>query len=132
MLPREPKATSRSLRDVRDSILCSCLRLLESSFLIPDSSHKKSNLLICKRIKKKRIMSDHHEDFLGGMSGIQGLGIMNALRTGDPKIDMILAMAFPFILKLIIDTMNDVWIWIKENYLNWKPASNMHERKIVQ
>lgn len=36
------------------------------------------------------------------MGSIQSLGIMNALKTGDPKIDMILALLLPFALNFLL------------------------------
>lgn len=74
-------------------------------------------------------MSDP-EDFFGGLGGIQSMGIVNALRTGDPRIDMIMAMLFPFALKLLVDLARSVWQHIQNN-MNWKPLSGLHERRIV-
>mmetsp|Transcript_3368 Transcript_3368/g.7041 ORF Transcript_3368/g.7041 Transcript_3368/m.7041 type:complete len:387 (-) Transcript_3368:1299-2459(-) len=53
----------------------------------------------------------------GDHAGIQTMGMLNALRTGDPRIDMILAMCFPFMLKRF---------WIPQ-----PTHTTYHERRIV-
>ncbi|KAL7578844.1 hypothetical protein ACA910_016064 [Epithemia clementina (nom. ined.)] len=70
------------------------------------------------------------EDFFGGMGGIQSMGILNALRTGDPRVDMILAMCFPFLIKFLVDGFRELWKFVKE-MLDWKPDTGCHERRIV-
>ena len=75
-------------------------------------------------------MSDGEHDFFDGMGGIQSMGILNALRTGDPRIDMILAMCFPFLVKYLLDGFRQVWTFIQD-MMNWKPNLRLHERRIV-
>ena len=66
------------------------------------------------------------------IGGIQSMGILNALRTGDPKVDMILAMCFPFIVRSTMDSTQSAWKYVQ----NWLFPHNMgiepglHERRI--
>ena len=39
--------------------------------------------------------------FLDGMGGIQMMGIVNSLKTGDPTMDMIIAMCIPVVLRIL-------------------------------
>jgi len=43
----------------------------------------------------------HNAGFLGGMGGIQMMGMVNALKTGDPTMDMIIAMCIPVLLRML-------------------------------
>ena len=85
-------------------------------------------------------MSEHedhldHTGFLGGMGGIQMMGIINALKTGDPRMDMIIAMCIPIILRSIFklaerwETLIDVEKWIKLLFHRRK-ETNEYERFI--
>ena len=49
--------------------------------------------------------SDQAEAAFGGlgMDGLQTMGIVNALRTGDARLDMVIAMLIPFVLRLLFD-----------------------------
>ena len=80
--------------------------------------------------RKRTTKMSEGEDFFGGMGGIQSMGILNALRTGDPRIDMVLAMCFPFIVKFLLDSFRQVWQKIQD-MLNWSPDMGYHERRIV-
>ena len=51
----------------------------------------------------KEMFNSNNEEFLGGMGGLQTMGILNALRTGNPTVDMLLAMCFPFVLRFLIE-----------------------------
>mmetsp|Transcript_36841 Transcript_36841/g.75074 ORF Transcript_36841/g.75074 Transcript_36841/m.75074 type:complete len:366 (+) Transcript_36841:1215-2312(+) len=68
------------------------------------------------------------------MGSIQSLGVMNALKTGDPKIDMILALLLPFALNFLLTFaknalkfINRVWTgyWYEHG-----PEIVYHERTI--
>ena len=56
----------------------------------------------------------------GGMGGIQSLGIMNALKTGDPRTDMIVALCLPFALRYIIGCLKELKNYCsKEYWVSW-------------
>ena len=80
----------------------------------------------------------HDDTGHGGLPGlnmgsIQSLGIMNALKTGDPKLDMILALLMPFALSYLLTFAGNAIKFIK-NALNryWygEPMMHYHERRI--
>lgn len=83
-------------------------------------------------------MSDHHDDndsgFLGSMGGIQMMGIVNALKTGDPRVDMFIAMCIPVILRILFN-FAERW----REFFDWEQwakrwlyrPQNVHERFIV-
>lgn len=53
-------------------------------------------------------MSDNNpENFLY----IQMLGMVNALKTGNPQADMLLAMALPYLMRML---RSDILRWIKK------------------
>jgi chaperone BCS1 len=47
--------------------------------------------------------SDH--DFFDSMGGLQTMGILNALKTGDTRLDMLLAMCLPFVIRFLFDAV---------------------------
>jgi len=72
------------------------------------------------------------EGFAEGMGGLQTMGILNALRTGDPTLDMLLAMLLPFVIRFLFGFTSRFEEILKKNF--WKtfrktePA--MHQRVI--
>jgi chaperone BCS1 len=74
---------------------------------------------------------DEDENFMGGMGGLQSLGILNALRTGDPAMDMVLAMSLPLIIRLLIQVASDIQAYLKRLNIWGRCNPNMHERIIV-
>jgi mitochondrial chaperone BCS1 len=48
-------------------------------------------------------MAHEHEQAAMHMDGLQTMGIVNAMRTGDPRMDMLIAMLIPLILRLLFD-----------------------------
>ncbi|CAB9518996.1 Mitochondrial chaperone BCS1 [Seminavis robusta] len=75
------------------------------------------------------------DDILGGLGGIQSLGIMNALKTNDPRTDMIVALCLPFALRYILEFLKKVSPYLDIDY--WKAwwagedeTTNYHERTI--
>lgn len=45
---------------------------------------------------------------------IQMLGMVNALKTGNPQVDMLIAMALPYLISLLT---NDLQRWIKKLFV---------------
>jgi uncharacterized membrane protein len=81
-------------------------------------------------------MSDHQEDgndFLRSTGGIQMMGIVNALKTGDPRVDMCIAMCIPLVLRLLFtfaERLREFLDWERFSKL-WRRPRNVHERFIV-
>ncbi len=70
--------------------------------------------------------------FGGGMGGLQSLGILNAMRTGDPVMDMLLAMCLPLVLRFLFQTLSEVQQYLMK--LGWLWSSQevkLHERVII-
>ena len=61
----------------------------------------------------------NNEDNSFGTNGFQMMGLMNAFKTGDPTVDVLIAMCIPFILKLLfgwierIEDIADSKFWSK-------------------
>lgn len=72
------------------------------------------------------------DEFLGGMGSLQSMGILNALRTGDPTMDMVLAMSLPLVLKLLVQMLCEIQMWLKRMDLLGSLDKRLHERSIVQ
>lgn len=66
------------------------------------------------------------------MGSIQSLGIINALKTGDPKLDMILALLLPFALNFLLTSVANILKFVKNawNRYFYKDIPNYHERCI--
>jgi len=81
-------------------------------------------------------MVDGNSDFNGMMGGIQAMGIMNALpKTGDTRVDMVLAMCVPFLIRLLVAASKKYECFLSLSYwLRWfsKPieVTPMHHRYI--
>jgi chaperone BCS1 len=81
-------------------------------------------------------MSEHGDDggaAFGGMGGLQMMGIMNALKTGDVRMDMLVAMCIPIVLRLAFDLvtrLSSMWRW--EDWMQWYfRRQNEYERFIT-
>jgi chaperone BCS1 len=71
-------------------------------------------------------MSDEgHFDMLGGL---HSMGILNALRTGDTRVDMVLALLFPFVVKQAMEWLAMLKDWITSG---WVLPKIYDERTIV-
>lgn len=71
---------------------------------------------------------EDENDFLGGMGGFQSMGILNALRTGNPTMDMALAMSLPLIIRLLVQLFSELQEYFKRYWLCDHTKS--HERII--
>jgi mitochondrial chaperone BCS1 len=79
----------------------------------------------------------HHDSSLfggSGLGGIQMMGIVNALKTGDARLDMILAMCIPFVIRFVFDLMTNFEKYLQWNYWkDWMEKNRqMQERFITQ
>jgi chaperone BCS1 len=78
-------------------------------------------------------MSDNYDDEKGGgfgTNGFQMMGIMNALKTGDVRVDMIIAMCVPFVLKMIFGWLGKVEdLMDLEEWINWWNGRVVCERE---
>lgn len=67
-------------------------------------------------------MDGHEHDGGGGgfgMGGIQTLGILNALKTGNVHLDMIVAMCIPLFLKLLFSSAERLGGAVDWNFFHW-------------
>lgn len=107
----------------------------ETEYIFNNHEKKKITLVSLTRPQdryyKNRNMSEDGESFLDGMSGIQSMGIINALRTGDPALDMVLAMALPFLLKLLFQLFTEMTEYLRSLGLWTQRQRAVYERIIV-
>ena len=75
-------------------------------------------------------MSEGDENDLFDMDGIQSMGILNALRTGNPHIDMLVALLFPLILKVLLKGCQEAFRCI-ERLFRMRRQVRTQERRIV-
>lgn len=79
-------------------------------------------------------ISDHDEDQDGSFDSIQTMGILNALKTGDVRLDMVLAMCIPIVLRMIfsmISNVDKVFFSVQNWNKLWSWRNKKHERFIV-
>jgi len=71
--------------------------------------------------------------FSDNMGGIQTMGILNALKTGDPRLDMILAMCLPFAIRFLFDLVGRLEVFCRFDYWRqwWESRTVMHQRCIT-
>ena len=74
---------------------------------------------------------------VNGMGGIQSMGVLSALKTGDPHIDMIVALCFPFVLTYILGCLKELKQYFnKAFWMSWwygdMAPTVYHERTISQ
>jgi hypothetical protein len=50
------------------------------------------------------------------MGGFQMMGILNALKTGDTRLDMLLAMCLPFVIRFLFDAVGRLEYFCHYNY----------------
>lgn len=77
---------------------------------------------------------DHDEDQGGSFDSMQTMGILNALKTGDVHLDMVLAMCIPIVLRMIFSMISnfDKALFSFEIWNNlWSWRMKEHERFIV-
>jgi SpoVK/Ycf46/Vps4 family AAA+-type ATPase len=76
--------------------------------------------------------SDHDYDFFDSMGGLQTMGILNALKTGDTRLDMFLAMCIPFVIRFLFDAVGRLEQFCHYDYWHkwWNSRDNMHHRSI--
>ena len=55
------------------------------------------------------------------------MGILNALRTGDPRVDMLLAMCFPFIIGYCVEFLQRCSRYL---HLDYWDQPKLHKRTI--
>lgn len=74
----------------------------------------------------------HHDGTFDPSGGIQLMGIVNALKTGDMMLDMIIAMLIPLIFRFLFDSVTRM-----DSYLSWEACKrwwrknqSKHERFI--
>jgi chaperone BCS1 len=74
--------------------------------------------------------SDH--DFFDSMGGFQTMGILNALKTGDTRLDMLLAMCLPFVIRFLFDAVGRLEQLYRYDYWHklWNRRDTMHHRTI--
>ncbi|KAL7555709.1 hypothetical protein ACA910_021019 [Epithemia clementina (nom. ined.)] len=67
------------------------------------------------------------------MGSLSSMGILNALQTGDPKVDMVLAMCFPLVLRSMLDATQSAWKFVQDWWLGggYSAVPGRHERRIV-
>ena len=56
-------------------------------------------------------MSDHEEGGDMGMGGLEAMGIINALKTGDVHLDMVVAMLIPLLLRMLFNSVERIDVW---------------------
>jgi hypothetical protein len=79
-------------------------------------------------------MSDHIDAHGSvGMDSLQTLGIVNALKTGDIKMDMMIAMCLPFVLRWMFNFIHNINQHLQlEPWLSWwRTRHHKHQRFIV-
>jgi chaperone BCS1 len=76
--------------------------------------------------------SDHDHDFFDSMGGFQTMGILNALKTGDTRLDMLLAMCLPFVIRFLFDAVGRLEQFCHYDYWHkwWNSRDSMHHRTI--
>jgi len=71
--------------------------------------------------------SNHHDN-ANFMDGIQSMGIVNALKTGDMHVDMLVAMCIPVILRILFSFLGGLsYEKVKTFFLNLLPQKHTEE-----
>jgi chaperone BCS1 len=75
---------------------------------------------------------DHDHDFFDSTGGLQTMGILNALKTGDTRLDMLLAMCLPFVIRFLFDAVGRLEQFCHYDYWHkwWNSRDAMHHRTI--
>ena len=68
-----------------------------------------------------------------GIDGLQTMGIINALKTGDMRVDMIIAMCIPFLLRYLFSLLGNIndHLQIKPWITWWQTRRRKHQRFIT-
>lgn len=76
--------------------------------------------------------SDHDHDFFVSMGDLHSMGILNALKTGDTRLDMVLAMCIPFVIRFLYDAVGRLEQFCQYDYWRrwWNSRDTMHHRSI--
>jgi chaperone BCS1 len=68
-----------------------------------------------------------------GIDGLQTMGIINALKTGDMRVDMIIAMCIPFLLRYVFSLIGSIneHLDVKDWITWWQTRRRKHQRFIT-
>lgn len=70
--------------------------------------------------------------FFDDMGGLQTMGILNALKTGDPTLDMLLAMCLPFVIKFIFDASSRLEDYCRWDYWRrWRESRDVKHHRLI-
>jgi len=74
-------------------------------------------------------MNDNNNNNTNNLLHIQLLGMVNAIKTGDPTVDMLLAMALPYLVNLL---SKDITKWMKKIFTKKMTVDKpIYERSII-
>eukprot|EP00545_Synedropsis_sp_CCMP1620_P006739 CAMPEP_0119015602 /NCGR_PEP_ID=MMETSP1176-20130426/11280_1 /TAXON_ID=265551 /ORGANISM="Synedropsis recta cf, Strain CCMP1620" /LENGTH=750 /DNA_ID=CAMNT_0006968909 /DNA_START=57 /DNA_END=2309 /DNA_ORIENTATION=+ len=78
-------------------------------------------------------MGEHQEDGGFGMGGLQAMGIVSALKTGDVRVDMMIAMCIPFLLRYVFSFIENIdkHFQLEPWRAWWQTRHHKHQRFIV-
>ena len=79
------------------------------------------------------IINHHNDEQPDSIGGMQSMGILNALRTGDPRVDMVLAMLLPFVIQFMLHSASRAQAYLAKlssRYFSSDPR--YHERVISE
>ena len=63
---------------------------------------------------------DRETEITFGIDGLQTMGIVNALKTGDVKVDMMIAMCLPFLLRYFSSFIGNINQYLPlESWVAW-------------
>ena len=76
-------------------------------------------------------MDDEGSGF--GIDGLQTMGIVNALKTGDMRVDMVITMCIPFLLKYLFSVIGSINEHLElKPWITWRQIrQRMHQRFIT-
>lgn len=72
-------------------------------------------------------MGDEGGQHHGLFDGLQGIGFLNALRTGDPRVDMVVALIFPFVVMQARDWFQEFVTWVRR----WFEIKTSYEERTI-
>lgn len=75
---------------------------------------------------------DGESEITFGIDGLQTMGIVNALKTGDVKVDMMIAMCLPFLLRYFSSCIGNINQYLQlESWVTWwQTRHHKHQRFI--
>eukprot|EP00547_Thalassionema_nitzschioides_P015688 CAMPEP_0194231670 /NCGR_PEP_ID=MMETSP0158-20130606/322_1 /TAXON_ID=33649 /ORGANISM="Thalassionema nitzschioides, Strain L26-B" /LENGTH=732 /DNA_ID=CAMNT_0038964325 /DNA_START=71 /DNA_END=2269 /DNA_ORIENTATION=+ len=76
-------------------------------------------------------MGEHEEH--NDLGGLQTMGILNALKTGNMQLDMLLAMCIPFILRYVFNLIENFSDYVDFTRFKtwWRSRHHKHQRYII-